>query len=205
MSRFRQKGTGIFRKSSALEESESRQAFYEAFARLLEKKEAQKIAVRDLTEVSGYSRSTFYRLFADLPDSIDQLGESMIRIFIRRLRPVARFRPEESDDALFVTFLDLFHEYAVLLRFYSRDEKRAHLIQTIIRFLPEEFEGIPVRLPDPLAMEIYLSGDYSVLHDYLEHPKCHTDDELLSYFRCFLKRFSLRGIWKSSKYRSADR
>lgn len=69
-------------KSSLPEESESRQAFFEAFARLFEKKEAQKITVRDLTEVSGYSRSTFYRLFSDLYDLIDQLEESMIRIFI---------------------------------------------------------------------------------------------------------------------------
>lgn len=194
MSRFRQKGTGISMKSSAPEESESRQAFFEAFARLLEKKEAQKITVRDLTEVSGYSRSTFYRLFMDLPNLIDQLEEYIIRIFIRRLRPAARFGPDESNDEFFETFLTLFHEYATLLRFYSGDERRTHLIQTIIRLLPEEFGEMPVQLPDPLAMEIYLSGVYSVLHDHLEHPERHTEDELLSYFRRFFETFLVSGI-----------
>lgn len=109
---------------------------------------------------------------------------------------MARFCPEESNDALFATFLSLFHEYAVLLRFYSGDERRSHLIQTIIRLLPEEFEGITVQLSDPLAMEIYLSGVYSVLHDHLEHPEHHTDDELLSCFRRFFETFLCSGIMK---------
>lgn len=168
---------------------ESRQTFFEAFTRLLGKKDAEKITVRDLTEVSGFSRSTFYRLFSDLPDLIDQFEEEMVRMFILKLRPFIKLKTEDSRDELFAIYRSLYHEYELPLKFLTGEKRRAHTIRTIIQMLPEELGESFGPLPDPLAMEIYLSGVFSALNTHLEDPESHTEEELLTHFRRLFENY----------------
>lgn len=171
--------------------TQSRQVFFEAFSRLLDEKNPEKITVRDLIEVSGYSRSTFYRLFSDLPDLIDQLEEELVRLFIRRLRPYIRLEEDESRDELFAAYRSLYHEHEPLLKFYTGETRRLHTVHTIIRLLPEAFGESFESLPDLLSMEIYLSGVFSALNDHLEHPGKYTEEELLAHFRRLFENYLL--------------
>lgn len=52
-----------------------------AFMELLQEHEVQKITIKDICQVAGLNRTTFYANYLDIYDLIDKIGEKMINDF----------------------------------------------------------------------------------------------------------------------------
>lgn len=56
----------------------TRQNIIDAFWKLYTEKRIEKITVKEITEIAGYNRSTFYQYFTDVYDVLEQLEDSLI-------------------------------------------------------------------------------------------------------------------------------
>jgi len=66
------------KKSPAITDA-TRQAFVDAFLQLHKKKPINKISVREIVEITGNNRSTFYRYFEDVYALYDYIQETLFR------------------------------------------------------------------------------------------------------------------------------
>ena len=60
--------------------------FIIAFWELYQKKRIEKISIRELCEVAGYNRSTFYTYFKDIFDLLDKFVEELILPLINEFK-----------------------------------------------------------------------------------------------------------------------
>lgn len=87
---------------------QTKQAFHKALLQLLQEKPIDKITVRELTDLTGYNRSTFYLYFQD----IYALKEDMEHaVFDEVWNRMARHSLEEMQESITPIIRELF-EYA---------------------------------------------------------------------------------------------
>ena len=98
---------------NTLKSDQTKQALRDAFIRLYEQKDIRSISIRDITELAGYNRGTFYLYYLDIYDLFEQIKSEL-------LSQLARMAEEILSGAEGITRGGM---TTLLLRFYSRNEK----------------------------------------------------------------------------------
>lgn len=81
-----------------MEKRDAKAEFLTAFWKLYEKKELEKISIRELCQTAGYNRTTFYVYYDDIYDLLDKAIES---IFLPiREETKDRFQPRAAGLSL---------------------------------------------------------------------------------------------------------
>lgn len=63
---------------NAAKANATKQKLCDAFMELYEKKDINRISIRDITDLAGYNRGTFYLYFLDIYDMFDQIKTEML-------------------------------------------------------------------------------------------------------------------------------
>ncbi len=80
----------------------------EAFIRLYGKKSLNRISVKDVTALAGYSRSTFYIHYPDVPGLLEEIEEEMLDHISITILSVFQDTEKLSADILFAAIKKIF-------------------------------------------------------------------------------------------------
>lgn len=169
-------------------------AIYQAFGACLKEKEFSKIAIEDILQKAGVSRSTFYAHFKTKDDVLDSLLRNIFHhVFSHSLHE------EESHDFSHESVLEYKHLFTHTL-YHLKDEKA--LVQTILnsacraRFLDEIrkemtplirrviHEGvIPSKdIPEALQVSATMESFVTLIAFWFQNDCAQTPEELTEYF-----------------------
>ena len=95
----------------------ARDKMEKAFFDLLQQKHYSKIAVSDIIEKAGVSRTTFYRHYVDIFDMYDKVADHLIEEFVKVL-----FTSSLGEDDIVLVLYDKFCE--CLLKRKSKNVKK---------------------------------------------------------------------------------
>ena len=74
-----------------------------AFTELLEQKPIQNISIRELCELAGINRGTFYAHYQDIYDLLEQIEEEMTKDFEKSLEPLLEIEGEKLTPVQITT------------------------------------------------------------------------------------------------------
>ncbi len=161
----------------------TRDAFVKAFFQLAEKKNIYKITVREITELAGYNRTTFYRHFMDVPAVLEYVEDQFIDEMAETVLPVLE-KSQTLGDEFFQLYLEKFRERQEILEVLLRDENRTPFIKRIKDRLFQQLNSPIADTPrNAVIMDIYFTGVFHAVANQLQHPDLLTDDELMAILR----------------------
>ena len=155
----------------------TRQAFAGVFCELYSRKPIEKITIQEITNRSGYNRSTFYQYFADIYALLDFVETDLLNYIKEELA-----KEEESENAV-QDFLHCFEKESHLsaLNALFGDYGSAHFLERLKREIP--FDRWALNLPEgsiatPYLVEFYVSAALSLLRLWFRRQKDLPPDEL---------------------------
>lgn len=129
---------------------QTRHNFIDAFWKLYEKKDINKIKVQEICDIAGYHRNTFYHYFTDVYDVLDQIENMIIDELI-----------EKSDDGMILfedgieakKFAKIYEKNKKYLKLLADDEKGSKFTLKMNRILKETNHEIVAFCDDPKKNE----------------------------------------------------
>lgn len=141
--------------------------FLEAFWQLYEKKDINRIKVKEICEIAGYNRSTFYNHFADVYDVLDQIENKILQEVIDMTSDGYSIWSREDSTRRFTEFYQRNSKYLKLL---SNEEKDRHfsykLIKVIDNVLGERICFSNDNEESELVREYHINGSIAMIMKY---------------------------------------
>ncbi|MCD8147237.1 MAG: TetR/AcrR family transcriptional regulator [Clostridiales bacterium] len=157
----------------------TRETLVKAFFQLAQKKDVTQITVREIINLAGYSRATFYRYFRDVFALIEYAEDS----FFQRTRAVLEEYGEECgvyDRRFFEIFINCFNENPEQISVLMSEQNLSHFIR---RMREKAIDNIETKIADTPKKEavtdMFFSGVFSAVATHLQRKKSLTDDDLL--------------------------
>ena len=113
-----------------------------AFWSLYRRKQIEKITIKEITELAGYNRGTFYDYFIDIYDALEQLEESLLEY---TQTAMGQFRESGPNQELLKYVADIFNsksEYFSLFLGENRDPNFSNKMKSVIRPVFYELWGL---------------------------------------------------------------
>lgn len=156
----------------------TRAALKSAFISLAKKKSIHQITVKEITDIAGYSRITFYRYFYNVYDVLESLEDDSINSIKNGISDYFATH-DEIDSSFFSIFLNTFHdkreEFAIILY----DENRISAVKRLQESLMDNFFiNIEDTYHNRLILETYFNGVFSAIAMHLNNPNEMSDTEL---------------------------
>lgn len=157
-----------------------------AFWQIYSEKPIEKISIKEITEVAGYNRGTFYLYYKDVYDILSQIENEIldnVKIVINQV-----IQQKDSQDfinnlSIFVELMQTYSKYSTVLLGDKGDPQFTTRLKEIIWPLLSRFfihlEGLDEYHVELLA-EFYLSGILTAVSKWNINPKI-TLDEFISF------------------------
>ncbi|AQP41298.1 transcriptional regulator [Streptococcus gallolyticus] len=161
----------------------TREVFITTCFQLAEVKNIYSITIREITDLAGYNRTTFYRYFQDIFALIEYAEDEFINDLLDSILPLLGESNALNDD-FFRIYLSKFREYKDRLHVLLSDQNRAHFIRRIQEKTLHRMNSTIADTPkNKIVMNIYLTGIFSALAAQVKNPKSISDEELLGITR----------------------
>lgn len=157
-----------------------------AFWQLYAEKPIDKITIKDITELAGYNRGTFYLYYKDVYDILSQIENDIldsIRIAVND--SIQQKDPKDfiNNLSMFVELMQTYSQYSTVLLGDKGDPQFTTRLKEIIWPLLSRFfiplEGLNEYHIDLLA-EFYLSGILTAVSKWNSNPQI-TLDEFITF------------------------
>ena len=153
-----------------------------AFWQLYTEKPLDKISIKEITDLAGYNRGTFYLYYKDVYDIFSQIEEELLQkikdVLDESLATNETFDLSQQMGVLLELMQTHSHYAAVLLsdhgdpRFVSRLKEIISPLLTRYFILPEEHDAYQMHL----LTDFYLSGLLASVNTWLSDPKMRLDE-----------------------------
>ncbi len=156
----------------------TRQTFINVFCDLYSQKPIEKITIKEITNKSGYNRSTFYQYFTDIYELLDCVEKRVLKSIHEEM--VSRdFSTHTFQDAL--QCLQNAEEISILKALLG-DYGSVRFVERLKREIP--FERLIVDFPvndvlAPYIMEFYISTLISMFRLWIRNGKDLSSEELV--------------------------
>lgn len=163
----------------------TRKDIMDAFWELYKAKDISKISVREICELAGYHRTTFYAHFNDVYDVLEQLERSLIPSYELIAKKLGSSYETLNLEHFVQMLLELFQingEYLRILLGQRRDPYLKDRVKEIIRpiFLqyvkPEQLSEAYIQY----IFEYHVSGVLAVIGFWFENGNDITKEELMN-------------------------
>lgn len=158
--------------------AKTKEALVLAFCTLYMKKPINKISIKEITDLSGYNRSTFYQYFFDVYDLLEYIENDLIETMRKSL--------DERYEALLFPNLNLllalFAEKENYLKAILSDYGSFHFIDRIKKeFSLTESEKASTQFGNLISylIEFHLSTSFSLFRIWFKNGKDIPAEELL--------------------------
>lgn len=161
----------------------TREAFITAFFRLTKSKNMYRITIKEITDLAGYNRTTFYRYFADVYALIEYTEDELINHLLTALLGHLD-QTTVIDDNFFHLFLDAFKTNKEKLIILLNEQNRTSFIHRLQNRLVENL-NIPITKSskNDVIMEVYYTGIFSAIATHLQNPNKISDEELFDILK----------------------
>ena len=169
----------------------SAEKMHTALISLIEKKEFELITVKEICEVAGVNRSTFYLHYDNTNDLLKETIEAVYKDFFSRFSaegPKEVNIVDKTDEELFLVtpkYLMPYLEFVednrkLFLIMYEKNEMMG-AEKTLTRFGVSEEE-------QPFIMIFYLNGIIGVINEWLARDCAQSKEEIISIIqKCILR------------------
>lgn len=157
----------------------TRQMIIDAFWTLFEKKSIRKISIRDITDLAGVHRNTFYRYFESTYDLIDKIEAQIADQFCRWTNENMIGDKREAVKAMFMSILKNEDRYFRLL-IRKNDETRfsEKLGKMMFDHLKEQFVFSDNEEFNDFIIEYIQAGSIAAIVRFFNHQNSITAGEL---------------------------
>lgn len=166
-----------------MEKREAKKDFIIAFWKLYEKKPIEKISVRELCEIAGYNRTTFYNYYIDIYDLLEYAIEDLTQPIKDALEKIDDIKILFEGDAIqkLVLFILKRNNYCIELLIKHRQydilvEKMKAILFSAIR---QKTEGKSLNKNIEYIAAYHFSAVFGILKHWFEADKNLKDDELV--------------------------
>ncbi len=169
----------------------TRQAFVDAYCILAARHPDRKLTIREITDLAGYNRTTFYRYFCDADAIREYLEQLVIAEIVSDLN--SRALTDQFDEGLFQVFVDVYHNHQRALQILTHENNRSHYIEQVKKATLPIYRRVFASAGDPArieyAMTIYFTGIFSALAQWMNDPESITEAALLDLIRDLFERW----------------
>lgn len=165
--------------------SKTKEKIADAFWELYKEKPIQKITVKEITDMTGHSRNTFYAHYKDVYEILENIQSEIFELISEALESLDKTTlPNPSIEELIETNIDLFEEYGeYICTFFSRNgdsDFQLKLKELHVNHIYKKLSNIsgPVTPADNIKLAFILSGLFSSLVYWYENKPC-SKSELL--------------------------
>ena len=159
----------------------------EAFWQLYEKKPIEKISVKEITEIAGYNRGTFYLHYKDVYDLLEQCEDELMET-IRKVIEDANISKGSLDLSQQMGFLmeltQTYSQFVKILLSDQGDPRFARRFKDLLwPVLKRYFVSAEAYTPqqERLMAEFFLSGILSAIAAWLADPQEMTLKDLVDF------------------------
>jgi AcrR family transcriptional regulator len=168
----------------------------EAFLRLYAEKPADRITVREITDLAGYNRATFYLHFQDVPALLCSIEEEMLRELEQALIPILSSPAPFTVDMFFGAVRQVYqrHSLAISLLFAKPGSAfPGRLKEMILGHARELFRltNQEDRSKLEAAIHYQISGVVGVITHFMAAGRGSDWEEMIGYVR----EFSAEGVY----------
>ncbi|MBO5302387.1 MAG: TetR/AcrR family transcriptional regulator [Peptococcaceae bacterium] len=174
----------------------TRAQLVEAFCHLYKEAPVEKITVKQITELAGYNRITFYRYFKDVYDILDYVEDNFLSYAFQRIAAAIQngIKHEEFIDA----FIHLMTEKKGCVEALMSGSNVNHTIEKIKKtMVPAVMKSFGISEEDlqcRYVFEFYVSGVLSVCSTWLQNGYDLSQDRIVDVIEGFLKGGALPQI-----------
>ncbi len=159
----------------------TREAFVNAFFQLAKKKNINQITIREITSLTGYNRTTFYRYFEDIYALVEYAEDELLQGVGRELEE-NRVDGVTGEGAFFEILIHFFQKEEERVLILMSEQNRSHFLrrikENIINHLYEEHNSADT--PKKRAiMDIYFFGIFHAISVHLQSRDSLSDEDLL--------------------------
>ncbi len=168
---------------------QTREAFLTAFFELAQKKKISQITIREITNLAGYNRTTFYRYFEDIYALIEYSENE----FLQDTRNVVYERCGRQplgERQFFEAIIQCFHENKDRIAILLSEENRSHFLRRI----SENITGYLSRsatdsLKKKTIRDIYFYGIFHAISLNLQNTDALPDEDLLDIIQTLFENW----------------
>ena len=157
----------------------TRESLINAFFQLAQKNNITQITVREIINLAGYSRATFYRYFKDVFALVEYAEDSF---FEKTRAALAEHEASNGvyDRRFFEIFLKCFNEDPMRISELMSEQNLSHFIR---RMREKTIDNMNTKIADTPKKEavtdMFFSSVFSAIASHIQSPNILTDEDLL--------------------------
>lgn len=166
---------------------ETKSNLRKAFWRLYENKPIEKISIKEITELSGYNRGTFYLYYKDIYDILEQSEAEILDKISCLLRDNLKAIIDQDLNGLIKSVLELvnpYSSYATILLGNNGDPsftaKLKEILKPLLILCFNEYGDNYTDYQKKLIEEFWLSGILGLVQKWISDPQISIE-ELISF------------------------
>ncbi|MCD8088341.1 MAG: TetR/AcrR family transcriptional regulator [Oscillospiraceae bacterium] len=158
----------------------TRNKLIQAFCEIYKEKPISKITVKEITDIAGYNRCTFYQYFQDIYALLEYAESEMIATGLEKINAL-RLESSDFDRQFVLSLSDVLHEHdyysVLLLRSGVGSDFFRKIKEYIIPVMMKRYHVSEENTRAVFCLEYCLSGMLTVLTHWLERPEDLTTEE----------------------------
>lgn len=176
----------------------TRDAFIDAFFILAKKKNIKQITIREITDLAGYNRTTFYRYFEDVYALIEYTEDEFLDDAKKALSKQCGDE-QINERQFFETLIQCFHQNTERVSVLLSEQNRSHFLRKIEENLPNSLQNTYNSTPKKIIIrDIYFYGIFHAISINLKNKNFLPDEDLLDLIQKLFDNWFLPEITKDA-------
>lgn len=157
----------------------TRESLVNAFFQLASKKNIDQITIREITDLAGYERTTFYRYFVDV-FALIEYAENQLLQSTREAIDSQRSENALGEKQFFKIIIQCFHENADRVSVLLSERNRSHFLRRIEENVTNNLYTQNNDSPRKMVVrDIYFYGIFHAISVNLQNKDALPDEDLL--------------------------
>ena len=161
----------------------------EAFWTLYSKKPINKITVKEITDLAGYNRGTFYLYFKDTYEILETIKAELLDVVRGVIENLIKIDDKNNISIHMNALIEISQQYVKYTNVLFNDYDFVSKLKEIIRPLISQWilnEQSLNNIQYDFIMEFYLSGLLSIIAKWLNNPQSMNIEEFADFIIHFL-------------------
>ncbi|MCD8094806.1 MAG: TetR/AcrR family transcriptional regulator [Ruminococcus sp.] len=159
----------------------TRNKFIRAFCTLYAQKTISKITIKEITDLAGYNRTTFYQYFTDVYALLEYMEDEIVAVGLQKIQSIQVDDPDFNRQFV-IGLSEVLQEYDYFASFILQNDVHFDIFQkikkTAMPFIMERFQISKVDTKAVLILEFYMTGMWTVLTHWFAKPDDLSIEEL---------------------------